>query len=153
MPALRALGVRDSGIRAAVKRTLIVRAGRGGYALPNASPELVKAVELCAVVSHASAAALHGLCLWCPPAVLELTVPRNTQSVAEGVLIHRADLSDADRDQFRAVTSVERTLVDCGRTMGLLVHLPAAEGARGHRGDAAAGSTAWVTGADHNRKS
>lgn len=132
-PQLRALGVRDSALRTASGRGLVRRVGRGAYALPGAPPELVRAVELCAVVSHASAAALHGLSLWRPPTILELTVPRNTHRSVAGVRIHRADLTDRDRDPLRAVTSIERTLLDCGRTMPLLDAVVLLDGAERER--------------------
>ncbi|MGQ0632387.1 MAG: DUF559 domain-containing protein [Sporichthyaceae bacterium] len=119
-PQLRMLGVGDSALRTALTHGRIVRLRRGGYAVPHAPAPLVGAIELGGVVSHASAASLHGFDLWQPPSTLEVTVPRNTHRTSTSARIHRANLAPRDREPCRAVTSVDRTLIDCARTMPLL---------------------------------
>lgn len=128
-PGLRSLGVSDYALRTSVARGSVLRAGVGGYSLQGAPEELVRAVELGGVVSHKSAAKLHGCRLWTPPTVLEVTVPRNTHRVALDARVHRADVSELDLEPLRAMTGIERTLLDCGRTLSLLEALIIFDGA------------------------
>ncbi|MGQ0625010.1 MAG: endonuclease domain-containing protein, partial [Sporichthyaceae bacterium] len=114
------LGVRERDLRAAVIAGRVSKTGRGGYFLPDAPPCLVTALMLGGVASHASAAALHGLALWTPPEVFAVTVALGTRKAAYGVRVHRADLSEGDLDPRLLMTSLQRTLLDCGRTMPLM---------------------------------
>ena len=75
---LRAAGVAERAIGRAVRERLIRRVGRGGYALPEADPALAAAVAVGGVVSHRSAARLHGLDLWIEPRTLDVTVARGS---------------------------------------------------------------------------
>lgn len=117
---LRGLGVTNRALRTGLAVGAVRAAGRGGYALPGATPGLVAAVQLGGVASHGTAAGLHGLAIWREPAYLHVTVPLGTRRSSPGVTLHRADLGVADRDPRLAATSLRRTLLDCGRTMPLL---------------------------------
>ncbi|HXR23270.1 MAG TPA: hypothetical protein VN786_12000, partial [Acidimicrobiales bacterium] len=73
-----------------------------------------------AVVSHASAAAMHGFEYGLLGAV-ELTLPRQGRSRPPGVTVHRStDLADEDIVERNGVlvTSVHRTLVDLAGRLG-----------------------------------
>lgn len=116
--ALRADGVTDRQLDRAVRAGTVRRVGRGGYALPGADPALVAAAAVCGVVSHASAARLHGLDL--PPGkprLIEVTVPRGSSPRWPGTRIHRAALAPDEYGTRIPVTSLTRTLTDCGRTL------------------------------------
>lgn len=117
---LRELGISDRSLRAGSAKGEIRRVGRGGYALPDAPAGLVAAVALGGVASHSSAAVLHGVELWTPPARLHVTIPLGSVRAAEGVRVHRAALSSPDLDPDRAVTGLLRTLCDCARTMPVI---------------------------------
>src|SRR5262249_12620278 len=75
-PALRADGVSVRAIQRGVREGLVLQAGRGGYVLPDADPALIAAVAINGVVSHLSAARLHGLDLYQQPKTIDITVPR-----------------------------------------------------------------------------
>lgn len=74
-----------------------------------------------AVVSHQTAAALHGLCR--PPSVPHLTVPHGWSGRIEGVVVHRTrrPAGTIDRRWIGGLlcTDVARTIVDCA---GLLTY-------------------------------
>lgn len=110
-------GVPEHELRKARQTELAI--GHGTYALPGTAPELIAAVRLKGVVSHASAAALHGYALWTPDKRIHVSVPTWRQPEG-GVQLHRACLAPSDLDYFRPMTSPLRTLLDCGRTMPLL---------------------------------
>lgn len=115
---LRADGLTDRELDRAVRAGTVHRVGRGGYALPGADPALVAAVAVSGVVSHASAARLHGLDL--PPGMpklLDVTVPRGCSPRWPGTRIHRAALAPGEYGTRIPVTSLTRTLTDCGRTL------------------------------------
>lgn len=117
---MRADGVPERGIQRGVRLRLIERVGRGGYALPEADPALVAAVAVGGVVSHLSAARLHGLDLWSQPKVLDVTVARGSSPRWPGTRMHRATLAPEECDARLPVTSVLRTLNDCARTLVLV---------------------------------
>jgi very-short-patch-repair endonuclease len=119
-PRLRELGVSDRALRTGLAAGDVVRVGRAGYALPGACEGLVAAVALGGVASHGTAAALHGLELWTPPPGPHVTIPLGSRRTADGVRVHRANLTAAEVDPGRAITAPLRTLVDCGRTLPLL---------------------------------
>jgi very-short-patch-repair endonuclease len=96
----------------------VVVLARGRYALPVADAARAAAHRLTGIVSHRSAALLWDWAVKTPPDVPEVTIPKNRKVPEEqsrGVLLHRADLG-AD-DVSDGVTSRDRTLVDCLRTL------------------------------------
>jgi len=116
---LRADGVTDRDLDRAVRERRVLRVGRGGYALPNADPALVAAVAVRGVVSHASAARLHGLDLHNRPKLIDVTVSRGHTASWRNTRIHRASLGPAEQGTRIPVTSLLRTLEDCARTLPL----------------------------------
>lgn len=117
---LRSDGVTDRDLDRAVRSGVVQRVGRGGYALPGADPALIAAVAVHGVVSHASAARLHGLDLHRRPQLLDVTVGRGHSPRWPGTRIHRAVLAPDDCGSRIPVTSLVRTLTDCGRTLPLV---------------------------------
>lgn len=67
--------------------------------------------------SHETALAVHGISDAMPSAI-HITVPRQFRGRQDGVVIHRADLPDADRTRIEAVpvTTIARTLQDVAAT-------------------------------------
>ena len=63
-------------LRTAVNRGRIIRIGRGRFRLPDADRALAKAIEIGGMVSHLSAAQLHGWELPFPPTLPWVSVPR-----------------------------------------------------------------------------
>jgi very-short-patch-repair endonuclease len=85
---------------------------------------LIRAAQLAAgpgaVVSHRTAAAMHGL-LTDDPSVIDITVGHDRRPRLRGVRLHRSlRLPDDHRRQMDglAVTSVDRTLADLGAVLG-----------------------------------
>ncbi|HUR76141.1 MAG TPA: hypothetical protein VMZ00_17785 [Sporichthya sp.] len=117
---LRALGVTRHALRVAVEAGRIASPYPGTYVLPGADPATSAAVGLCGVVSHASAARLHGLDLYEPPRLIEVTVARGCRQRAPGVQVYAADLAPEDREINHPITTVRRTVRDCARTMPVL---------------------------------
>ena len=119
--------------RAAVDRATaagdLVRLARGRWALPVVDEARLAAHRLSGTVSHASAALLHGWAVKSTPTRPHLTLPQKRRRRAgwEEVVVHRADLHPAERTGL--VTSPERTLVDCLRTMPLDEALAVADSA------------------------
>src|SRR3954466_6368666 len=102
----------------ALRTGVIVRDGHGCYALPVANEALRCANALNGVVSHRSAAIHHGWSVKTVPARPDVTVPKNrkvTDRRRIGTTLHRAFLGS--EDMAGRVTSVERTLGDCLRTL------------------------------------
>jgi very-short-patch-repair endonuclease len=117
-------------VDAALAGAEIVVVGRGRYALPEADHALRAAHRLSGVVSHFSAALLWGWGVKHPPPLPEVTLPRNRKVSRErrvGVVLHRAEL-EAD-EVAGTVTTRERTLVDCLRSMDLAAGLAVADSA------------------------
>src|SRR5882672_10410096 len=114
---LRTLGVSRQRLRTLVRLGAVVPLDGGGFALPDTNPDIATAVRLGGVVSHISAARLHGLDLWHPPDGLHISVPRGTSVAEDGVFVHRRPLPPADLDQRLPVTAPLRTLLDCGRSL------------------------------------
>jgi very-short-patch-repair endonuclease len=118
---LRSLGLSPSGVRTRIASGRLHRVHCGVYALgrPALSTEgrWLAAVMACgpdAILSHRSAAALHGVM---PTAQtrIDVTVPRRASLSRPEIRVHRSiSLSDADRTIVCAVpcTSVPRTLLD-----------------------------------------
>lgn len=114
---LVSLGVSENDLRRARGTPLAV--AHGTYALPETPPPLLAAVRSGGVVSHASAADLHGFAIWTPDKRIHVTVP-SWRAPEAGICFHRARLIPEDLDVFRPMTAVLRTAADCGRTMPLL---------------------------------
>jgi very-short-patch-repair endonuclease len=101
--------------RAEVDRALgqgaVVRDGHGRYALPVADSARRAANGLDGVVSHRSAALLHGWELKTAPREPDVLVPKNrkvARSRREGIALHRGPSGQC----VRRVTSPQRTVVD-----------------------------------------
>jgi very-short-patch-repair endonuclease len=135
--ATRAALVRNSSRRQfdrAVAAGEIVRDARGRYALPVAGAALREANALGGVVSHRSAALHWGWEVKTVPERPDVTIRRKRHlrpGQASGVTLHWADLPAADVDGI--VTTWERTLVDCIRSLRLDEALAIADSALRHR--------------------
>ena len=105
-------------LRRAVARGLVVRLGRGRYALPSADDARRVGAGLTATVCLRSAVAHHGWALKDQPPVPELMVRRGRKlspQQRKGVSIHWANL--ADDQVVDGVTTPLRTVVDCARVL------------------------------------
>ena len=85
--------------------------GRGRYVLPTLDEHRRVAVRHTAVLSHLSAAVVHGWALKWPPRRPWLTVPRRRRIDHTGLRVTYRDLSS--RERRRGVTGFERTVIDC----------------------------------------
>ncbi len=118
-----AAGWTSSALKNGVRHGAIIRLRRGVYtAGPAETPELAAIAAAIAVpravVSHRSAALLHGLpLLGRSPALPEVTVPPRSGANHPRVHIHRAQLRPEDIALVgdTAVTSAARTVVDVAR--------------------------------------
>jgi hypothetical protein len=123
--------------RAAVHRALrhgdLVRVGHGRYALPAADVALRAAHALDGVVSHRSAALLHGWEVKTLPSLPDVLVPRNRKVTAarRGPVHLHGGTCSADERRTR-VTSPVRTLVDCPRMLPFDEALAIADSALRH---------------------
>jgi predicted transcriptional regulator of viral defense system len=118
---LRSLGLSRSGVRTRVASGRLHRVHGGVYALgrPQLSAKgywmaAVMACGLDALLSHRSAAALHGLMLTAQTRI-DVTVPRRSSRARPGIRIHRSTcLGPVDHALVDGIpcTSVERTLLD-----------------------------------------
>lgn len=117
---LRGFGVPERNIQRAVRLGSVRRVGRGGYALPEADPALVAAVAVNGVISHLSAARLHGLDLRREPRIIDVTVARGSSPRWPGTRMHRATLAPEDVHDRMPVTGLMRTLSDCARSLILV---------------------------------
>jgi very-short-patch-repair endonuclease len=118
----------------AVKRREIVRDAHGRYAVPVAADALRAANGLSGVVSHRTAALHWGWELKTVPEQPDVTIRRKRhldERQADGVTLHWADLKPGDLDG--PVTSRERTLVDCVRSLPFDEALTVADSALRHR--------------------
>lgn len=116
--ALRRQGVPWHALDRARASGLVLRLGRGTYALPGADPALVAAVRLGGVLALGSAAAYHRLRILHRPAGPTVLVPRAwSHARLEGVDVLRVDLRPGDVDGL--ATSRERTALDCARRLPL----------------------------------
>jgi very-short-patch-repair endonuclease len=105
-------------IRTALDRGMIVRDGRGRYALPGADEDLRAANGLSGVLCLDSAARQHGWKLARPCTSAAVAVPRNRKLSADrraGLRIVYADLAEADVNGL--VTGYVRTVMDCAARM------------------------------------
>lgn len=122
----RAAGWSDSALSRAAGSGRLARVRRGHYAAPGRDGDpTVAAVAAAAnclgsVVSHRSAALLHGLpLLAAPPSRPDITVAPHGTGDEHAALLHRATLWPEDIVELGGVpvTSIARTLVDLGRTV------------------------------------
>ncbi|NPC95851.1 type IV toxin-antitoxin system AbiEi family antitoxin domain-containing protein [Nocardioides sp. zg-DK7169] len=104
--------------RSAVERAVasgdLVRLARGRWALPGVDLARQAAHRLAGTVSHTSAALAHGWAVKRVPERPHVTLPRSRRAPTRpGAVLHWADLTERDG----LVTTPERTLVDCLRTL------------------------------------
>jgi very-short-patch-repair endonuclease len=113
----------------------IVRDGRGRYARPVAGAAVRAANALVGVVSHRTAALHWGWEVKTVPELPDVTVRRNRVIAEErraGVVLHRADLAAHEVEGM--VTSRERTMIDCMRSLPFDEALAIADSALRHNG-------------------
>lgn len=121
-------------VDAALRCGEIVRDGRGRYAVPVADKGLRAAHAISGVLSHRSAALYWGWEVKCVPPAPDVTVPRHRKLGRErrhGLAVHWAQLEPGDVVDGR-VTSRERTLVDCLRSLPVDEALAIADSALRH---------------------
>jgi very-short-patch-repair endonuclease len=117
----------------AVRRGTIVREAHGRYALPTAATAIREAHRLSGVASHRTAALYWGWEVKTVPPRPDVTVRRNRTISSErraGVELHRANLAPDDVEGL--VTSRERTLTDCMRSLPFDEALAIADSALRH---------------------
>ncbi len=115
-------------------RGAIIRDAPGRYSLASASAALRAASRLSAVVSHVSAAQVHGWEVKHPPALPTVTVPRNRRVAPErreGVAVKWAQLAPQEVLSGR-VTSYARTVMDCAKDLPFDEALAIADSALRH---------------------
>jgi hypothetical protein len=119
-----ACGWTDPALARAVRAKRLHRVRRGWFAASEQSPGDSRVTALAAsractgsVISHASAAAWHGLPLLRPPDRPAVTVPPRRTGDLAGAHLHRATLDAVDLVEVDGVlvTSVARTLIDLAR--------------------------------------
>lgn len=103
-------------IEAAVQSGAIKRIRRGLYVLAEIDRHRQAAARLNGVVSHLSAAQLHGWAVRDPPTLAWVTVPRSrkVRGPSRAQVVH-ADLGD--HEITRGLTSPLRTVLDCARRL------------------------------------
>lgn len=122
-------GVSRRAVMNAIRRGEIRRVDRGTYALPATHQAHIAAVSAKAYMSHATAAAFWGLDL-IEPAGIHLFVPAGSTRRFEDAIIHRVLLPPGDVDtRLVPVTTVQRTLVDCARSLPFTESLVIADSA------------------------
>ncbi len=103
-------------VRTALRDGLVVRPTRGQYALPDADEARRAAARLSGVVTHLSAAQLHGWELKHRPGLPTVTVPRNRKVAPwrrTGVDLRWRSL---DEDEvWNGRTRAGRTVIDCAK--------------------------------------
>ena len=115
-----------------MKRGQIVRLARGRYALPEAHEATVAAARISGVVSHASAALLHGWEVACRPERPAVIVPRGrrVRGTTTGIDLRHRNLEDHEIDAGR--TSPHRTVIDCAKDLPFAQALSIADSALRH---------------------
>ncbi|WP_109510205.1 type IV toxin-antitoxin system AbiEi family antitoxin domain-containing protein [Nocardioides speluncae] len=117
-------------LRTALKSGQVRRLRRGHYMLTEADRALVKARRIGGVVSHLSAAQLHGWEVAFPPALPWVTVPRSrVVPDRHGCHLFWANLDGESGD----LTSPVRTVLDCARRLPFGPALAVADSALRHR--------------------
>lgn len=114
-------------IRTALDRGLITRIAKGVYALPPAADPIAAAHAQGGIVSHLSAAVLHGFAVLDLPDKPHITVPRGQHRRLSPVdcQLFRADHVPSDRGR----TGKLRTVLDCARTFSFAAGLTVADSA------------------------
>ena len=130
MSQAKAIGVSNAQLLRAEAAGQLRRVRRGVYCasgIPSSRLELIWSAALAAgpevVVSHASAAAVHGF-EYGRVGPVEVTVPRKYRARPRGVVVHRStDLTRQDTVEKGGVlvTSAERALVDLAGRLGAVV--------------------------------
>ena len=120
-------------LRTSVSRGDIVRVGRNRYALPTASAGLRAAGKVSGLVSHRSAAALHGWEIAFQPDRPEVVVPRNrnVEPRRRAGMQLRWRVVHPDEHDGR-VTGHYRTVLDCARDLPFAEALAIADSALRH---------------------
>ena len=123
---LRALASGRS-IRSALDGGTIRRIAKGVYALPAAPDPIAAARAQGGLISHRSAAVLHGFDVLELPGKPEITVPRGQHRRLSpiGCVLHRAE--DVPSDGY--CTSKLRTILDCARALPFAAGLTVADSA------------------------
>ncbi len=120
-------------VRTALERGVVVRSGRGRYALPDADEARRAAARVAGFASHLSAAQLNGWELKHRPARPTVTVPRGRKldpARCAGIDVRWRSLDDDDvwHDRTRA----GRTVMDCARDLPFDEALTVADSALRH---------------------
>lgn len=108
----------------------VVVLARGRYALRVVDDAVHEAHRLSATVSHLSAAMAHGWEVLVAPSRAHVTVRRNRTLVDPVVFLHWADLPRSEVGH--GVTSEDRTLLDCCRSLPFAEALAVADSALRH---------------------
>ena len=127
-------GTSPKAFRAAVRAGVVVRDAHGRYSLPVADEALRRANALTGVVSHRTAALHWGWEVKTVPETPDITVRRKRHlgpDQAADVELHWADLHPDE--VVGVVTSVERTVTDCLRSLPFDEALAVADSALRHR--------------------
>jgi hypothetical protein len=116
--AFKAAGVSRHALAGAIAAGSLVRHGWGTYALPGADPDVVAAVRLNGFLSHESAAAFWRLDVRRPANEPRIVVPddRRVPMPHRGVRLVERDRLEGTENPW-PVTTLERTLTDCARTL------------------------------------
>jgi len=130
----------------AIKAGEIVRVGHGRYSLPTTKPARQAAARLSGVVSHLSAAQLHGWEVLHVPDTPWVTVPRNRKVAAERRVGVELAYGSTVVDVSDGVTDPLRTVLDCARRLPLADALAVADSALRHGAIDAAGLQAQAAG-------
>jgi len=123
--------IHDDRIDRAAADGSIQRVGRGRFTLSGFDKARGSASEMCAIVSHRSAALTHGWSVRSEPKNPELIVPRNrnvSHAKRRGLEIRWRDLSKEDIQEGH-VTTPTRTVVDCAKDLPLPESLAIADSA------------------------
>ena len=116
--AFKAAGVSRHALARAIAAGSLVRHGWGTYALPGVHSDVVAAVRLNGFLSHESAAAFWRLDVRRPPQGPRVVVPddRRVPRPHRGVRIVERERLEGTENPW-PVTTLERTLTDCARTL------------------------------------
>lgn len=124
-------------VRVALANGIAVRHGRGVIATRDAAPERIAAVKFRGVVSHLSAAKLHGWKLARDPDRVHVTVPRGRRLTRAGrplptvahrsLTAHYATLTWAEKTA--GITTPIRTVLDCATSLPFAEALAVADSA------------------------
>jgi very-short-patch-repair endonuclease len=116
---LVARGLSPSTLSRAVADGRLVRVERGLYAAPGDEVPLLARAARHGVLSHTTAARMHGFDLLDQPG-LHVLAEHRRRSVPSGVVVHRGRLNvdDVVEVDGLATTSPMRTVVDCLRRLG-----------------------------------